>query len=161
MNRIPALDLASATGSVKANLDAVNKALGATPNMARVMAQAPATLDSFVQQFVATGKSVLNAKTRNAIALAVAQANGCDYCLSAHTALGKGLAAGDAKTEAAVKLALALVAKHGEVTADDLGSLTHAEVLDTITVTVLNIFTNYVNKVAGTEIDFPVVRATR
>ena len=161
MSRIPALDLATATGNVKSNLDAVNKALGATPNMARVMAQAPATLDSFVQQFVATSKSVLNAKTRNAIAIAVAQENGCDYCLSAHTYLGHSLGAGDAKTEAVVKLARALVEKHGEVTADDLGTLSHAEVLDTITVTVLNIFTNYVNKVAETEIDFPIVRAAR
>lgn len=161
MSRIPTLDSASASDSVKQSLDAVQKMLGATPNMFRVMAQAPVTLDAAIALFATTSRSVLGAKTRNAIALAVAQANGCDYCLSAHTYLGKDLGAGDAKTQAAVKLALALVKGHGNVSADDRGTLSHAEVLDTITVTVLNIFTNYVNKVAETDIDFPVVRAQR
>src|SRR4051812_44893885 len=161
MPRISALDPATATGSVKSNLEAVNKMLGATPNMFRVAGQAPATLDSLVALFGTTGKSVLNAKTRNAIALAVANANGCDYCMSAHTYLGKSLGAGDAKTDAAGKLPLPIVEGRGSVNAADVGDLSQAEVLDTVTVTILNIFTNYLNKVAETEIDFPVVKAAQ
>jgi AhpD family alkylhydroperoxidase len=112
-----------------------------------------------------------------AIALAVAQANSCDYCLSAHTALGKraGLSdaevasarqgrASDPKTAAIVRFARLLVENRGHATDSELAQLhqagvTEGEIIEIVANTVLNIFTNYLNHVAGTDIDFPVMRA--
>src|SRR4051812_41080042 len=101
MSRIAALDPTQTSGSVKQNLDGVNKMLGAVPNLFRVTAQAPAALEAMVGLFGATAKASLGAKTREAIALAVAEANGCDYCLSAHSVLGKGAGLSDADIDRA------------------------------------------------------------
>ena len=78
-----------ATGKVKELLDAVKGKLGFVPNLTRVMANAPAVLEGYLGLSGALGKGNLSAKTREQIALAVGQANECDYCLAAHSAIGK------------------------------------------------------------------------
>lgn len=174
-SRIPAIDPNTTHGKTKELLDGVNKMLGATPNLFRVTANAPAALEAMVSLFGATAKGRLNAKTREAIALTVAEANGCDYCLSAHTVLGKGAglaqedidrardaASNDPKTAAALRFARAIVAEHGNVGASELDAFrraggTDGEAMEVVANVVLNIFTNYVNLVADTEIDFPVI----
>jgi uncharacterized peroxidase-related enzyme len=176
-SRIAALDPNVAEGKTKELLTGVNKMLGATPNLFRVAAQSAPTLEGMVAMFGATGKGSLNARTREAIAMAVAETNRCDYCLSAHTYLGKGAglseeeldrardaASSDPKTNAVLKLSRSIVTQHGRVSEEDLASarragVTDAEALEVVTNVVLNIFTNYVNLLAETEIDFPVVRA--
>src|SRR5476651_536577 len=90
MSRIAAIDPAAAEGKTKDLLAGVQKALGVTPNLYRVAGQSPAALDGLLALTGALNHTKLGAKTREAVALAVAQTNECDYCLSAHTLLGKG-----------------------------------------------------------------------
>jgi uncharacterized peroxidase-related enzyme len=174
---IPAIDPKTTEGKTKDLLDGVNAMLGVTPNLFRVTANAPAALEALVGMYGATAKGKLDARTREAIALAVAQANGCDYCLSAHTALGKGAGlsreemdrardatSGDAKTAAILRFARTIVAERGKVSAGELAAFrvaggTDGEAIEIVANVVLNVFTNYVNLVADTEIDFPVVRS--
>src|SRR3954465_4457281 len=98
---IPALALDQASPAAAAPLQAVQKMLGGVPNMFRVAAQAPAALEALVGMFGATSKASLRPAVREQIALTVAQVNACDYCLSAHTALGKRATLSDAEMTAA------------------------------------------------------------
>jgi uncharacterized peroxidase-related enzyme len=158
-------------------LDAVHKQLGVVPNMFRLIASSPAALQGFAANNAALTKT-LDVKTRERIALAVAQLNGCDYCLSAHSYLGLNLAkispeevalnrkgqSGDAKADAAVRFAAKIARERGQVTDGDLKAIrdagfTDGQIVEIIAVTAENIFTNLLNVVAGTDIDFPVVRA--
>jgi uncharacterized peroxidase-related enzyme len=159
-------------------LDAVEKQLGVVPNMFRLVALSPAALQGFLGLNGALAKA-LDVKTRERIALAVAQANGCDYCLSAHSYLGLNLAkidgaeialnrkgaSSDAKASAAVAFAAKIVQARGQVGDADLQAVkaagfTDAQIVEIVAVVAENIFTNFLNIVAQTEIDFPVVRAS-
>ena len=82
---VPARDAAPAASQPL--LDAVEKQLGVVPNLFRLVALSPAALQGFLGLNGALGKA-LDVRTRERIAIAVAQVNGCDYCLSAHTYLG-------------------------------------------------------------------------
>jgi uncharacterized peroxidase-related enzyme len=176
MSRIAAIDPATATGKTKDLLDGVEKGLGVVPNLFRVTAQSPHALEGMVALYGAIGKS-LNAKLREAIALATAEADGCDYCLSAHTYLGKraGLAevdidlaragrGSDPKLAAAAQFARRLIETRGHVSASELADargagFSDAELIDIVANVAWSVFTNYVNEVAETAIDFePVVR---
>lgn len=177
MSRIPPVDPATAQGKVKELLGAVQQALGVTPNLFRVTAQSPAALEGLLSLNGALQRSALSAKLREQIALRVAEKNRCDYCLSAHSVLGKhaGLGeseiaqarearGGDARTTAALQFVSAMLAEAGGVSDSQLAVLRAAgfgdgEIVDIVAVTVLNILTNYLNRVAATEIDFPLVRA--
>ena len=158
-------------------LDAVHKQLGLVPNMFRLIAQSPAALQGFTANNGALTKT-LDVKTRERIALAVAQVNGCDYCLSAHSYLGLNLAkigpeevalnrkgeSGDAKANAAVSFAAKVVRERGHITEADIKAVRDAgfgngQIVEILAVTAENIFTNLLNVVAETDIDFPVVRA--
>jgi uncharacterized peroxidase-related enzyme len=158
-------------------LDAVQSQLGVVPNMFRLIAGSPAVLQGFTANSGALAKT-LDVKTRERIALAVAQVNGCDYCLSAHSYLGLNLAkispqevarnrkgeSGDAKADAAVRFAAKIAREHGRVTDADIQAVRDAgfrdsQIVEIVAVTAENIFTNLLNVVAETDIDFPVVRA--
>ena len=173
MSRIHQIAPESATGTAKELLEAVKGKLGLVPNMTRAMANAPAVLDGYLSLSGALGKGALSAKTREQIALAVGQANGCDYCLAAHSTIGKmvGLTADqildsrrgtsiDSKTDAIIRLARQVVEKQGRVSDADLADariagLDDAAVAEIVANVALNIFTNYFNHVAETDIDFP------
>lgn len=175
MSRIQTVNPTEATGKAKDLLDAVQKKLGITPNMIKTMAQSPAVLEGYLNFSGALAGGSLNAKVREQIALAVGEANSCGYCVSAHTAIGKmvGLSeddinysrqssSGDAKTDAALKFARTIVLERGEVTDTDIqrvreAGFTDGEVAEIIANVSLNIFTNYFNHIADTEIDFPTV----
>lgn len=175
MTNLTAINPTEATGKAKELLDAVNKKIGMTPNMTRTMAQSPAVLEAYLNFSGALAGGSLNAKVREQIALAVAEANSCEYCLSAHSAIGKmvGLseddinhsrqsASGDAKTDAALKFARAIVLERGEVSNAEVQQIraagyTEGEVAEIIANVSLNIFTNYFNHIAGTVVDFPKV----
>jgi uncharacterized peroxidase-related enzyme len=158
-------------------LDAVHKQLGVVPNMFRLIALSPAALQGFTGNNAALART-LDVKTRERIALAVAQANACDYCLSAHTYLGLNLAklspeevalnragaSGDPKADAAVAFAAKIVRERGRVTDADIRAVRDAgfsdgHIVEILAVVAENIFTNLLNIVADTDIDFPVVRA--
>jgi uncharacterized peroxidase-related enzyme len=175
MSRIAAIDPSTASAAVKPLLDGVQKGMGMTPNLFRVAAQSPAALEALVSLFGATGKGSFNARTREAVALAVSEANGCDYCLSAHTAIGKHAGLSDAALEQArlaesddahlgalLKLARAILDRRGRIgeglDAARRAGVTDAEVVEVVANVALTIFTNYLNEAAGTDMDFPVVR---
>ena len=158
-------------------LDAVEKQLGLVPNMFRVIALSPNALQGYLSQNAALAKT-LDVKTRERIALAVAQVNGCDYCLSAHSYLATNLAkldaaeiarnrqggSADAKASAAVAFAATITKTRGQVTEADIQSVRAAgysdgQIIDIVAVVAENVFTNFLNIVAGTNIDFPVVTA--
>lgn len=177
MSRIPALDPASTTGKAKDLLAAVAAKFGATPNLFKVAAQSPAALEALIALNGALGAGVLPGKTRESLAIAVAEVNGCDYCLSAHSLIGKGAGlsdaditlarsgrAADSKVEAALAFARAVIAERGKVSDADLAAahtagLDDGALVEVVAQVAMNIFTNYLNSVADTEIDFPVVRS--
>src|SRR5215475_16000149 len=90
MPRIAPIDTARADADVQATLSAVKAKIGVVPNLFTTFAQSPAVLNGYLAFSDALGKGVLTAKQREIISLAVAQANQCHYCLSAHTLMGKG-----------------------------------------------------------------------
>jgi uncharacterized peroxidase-related enzyme len=176
MNRITQLDPAQAAGKTKQLLDGVQARLGAVPNLFRVLGNAPAVLEGYLNLSGALAGGSLDAKVREQIALAVAESNLCGYCLSAHTFLGgkAGLSeseiadarrahAGDTRTDAILKFARTVVVQRGEVSDADLrkaraAGLGDSEIVETVANVVLNIFTNYTNHVARTVVDFPEVQ---
>ncbi|MBB5518573.1 carboxymuconolactone decarboxylase family protein [Amphiplicatus metriothermophilus] len=156
---------------------AIKERLGVVPNVYRVLANEPAALAAALAFNEALAKGSFDAKTREAIALATAGANGCDYCASAHTAIAKGLKVDDGeiekrlqgrsddpKVQAILAFATAVIDKRGWATDADLkaardAGLTDGEIVETVVNVVANILTNYINHVAETDIDFPVVKA--
>lgn len=158
-------------------LDAVEKSLGSVPNLFRLIALSPVALEGYLGQNGVLAKT-LNVKTRERIALAVAQVNGCDYCLSAHTYLGLNLAGLDAeeiainrkghsndpKADAAVSFAAKVARERGRVDDSDIADLRHAgyddgQIVEIVALVAENTFTNFLNNVAQTELDFPAVFA--
>jgi len=179
MPRVNPVDPATATGEAKALLDGVQKKLGMTPNVIRTIANAPAALKAYfgINEALAGGR--FDAKTREAFALAVAGANSCDYCASAHTALSKGLKVDDVEIDrrlaghssdpaldAALVFARTVVEKRGLVSDADIavvraGGHDDGAIAEIVANVVANIFTNYVNHVAETDIDFPKVELAK
>lgn len=173
MSRLTNINPEQATGKVKELLDGVQAKLGMTPNMMKAMAVSPAVLDAYLQFSGALGKGGLSAKVREQIALAVGQANRCEYCLAAHSAIGKmvGLTAEqigdsrigtsvDARTAATLRLAQRIVETQGVVTDAEVAAARSADLNDgaiaeIVANVALNIFTNYFNHVAATDVDFP------
>ena len=159
-------------------LDAVGKQLGVVPNLFKVEALSTAALEAHVALNAAANRT-LDARTRERIALTVAQVNGCDYCLSAHTYLAANVArldaaeiaaarlghASDVKANAAVAFARKVAELRGHVADADIAAVRNAgfsdgQVIEIITNVALNTLTNLVNNVALTDIDFPVVAAS-
>lgn len=168
--------IADAPEAAQPLLQAVEKSLGSVPNMFRLISNSPATLEGYLGLNGALGKGKLSAATRERIALAVAEANGCGYCLAAHSYLGSNLAklsadeiaanrhgrSNDAKADAAVRFAAAIVAERGHVGTAAVEAVRAAgysdgEILEIIGHVAVNTLTNYVNEVLGTVIDFPTV----
>lgn len=157
-------------------LEAVKASLGSAPNLFRLTANSPAALGGYLELSGALAKGDLPAATRERIALAVAQVNGCDYCLSAHAFIGKNMVklddaeiaanrrggSTDPKADAAVRFAVSLVKARGnvteaEVSAVKLAGYSDAQIVEIVAHVALNTLTNYINEAFGTPIDFPVV----
>lgn len=158
-------------------LEAVNRQLGVVPNLMKLLGNSPAALEGYLSLSGALGKSTLGAKTGERIALTVAELNGCGYCLSAHSYLGSNLAkldaaeldanrrgnSNDPKAAAALRFVTRVVDTRGHVADADLTAVkaagfSEAEVIEMVLMVALNVLTNYVNSVAQTDIDFPVVK---
>jgi uncharacterized peroxidase-related enzyme len=179
MARLAQIDPATATDRAKTLLDAVQHKLGLVPNMTRAMANSPAVLDGYLQFSGTLSKGTLPAKDRERISLAVAEANRCEYCLAAHSAIGRmvGLTADqirdsrlgtsvDAKTDALIRFARKVVDARGRVSHDELDDIRRAgfddaAIAEVVANVALNVFTNYFNNVVETDIDFPKVSALK
>jgi uncharacterized peroxidase-related enzyme len=158
-------------------LNAVEAKLGTVPDLLRLVATSPAALEGFIANSGALGRT-LDVTTREGIALAIAQVNGRDHYLPAHSYLGLSLAklapeeialdrkgaSGDPKADAAVRFAVkvATLRGHGdsaEIAAVRDAGFSDAQIVEIVAVAAENVFTNLLNEVAKTEIDLPVVRA--
>ena len=177
MTRLTVVNPDHAVGPAKTLLGAVEKRLGLVPNMTRAMAANAAVLDGYLALAGALSRGKLGASLGELVALAVAEANGCDYCLSAHTAIGGALridpaeldAARDSRspkpaTAAALAFARRVVDTRGHVSDDDIAAVRaagydDAAIGELVALVALNTFTNYFNSVAATEVDFPRVAA--
>ena len=179
MSRIPMpASIEEAPPDARPQLEIVRKLLGSTPNVFLMTANSPAALQGYVGLLGALAKGALPAATHERIALAVAEANGCDYCVSAHTWLGRNVAklddaemaanrrghSNDARADAAVRFARQVMARRGHVSDGEFAAVraagySNAEVVEIVQHVALNTWTNYVNSVAQTAIDFPVVAA--
>ena len=161
-------------------LDGVKKMLGSVPNLFRMVGNSPASLEGYLGLNRALSKGKLDPGTRERIALAVAEINGCDYCLAAHSYLGKNLAklddaeieanrngaSSDPKASAALRFAAQIAKARGHVSDSELqivrtAGYTDEEIIEIISHVALNTLTNYINNATGTKIDFPVVKAAR
>ena len=179
MSRIPTpATIADAPEKSRPLLNAVNAQLGVVPNMFRLISTSPQALEGYLGLSGALGRGALPAATRERIALAVAEVNGCDYCLSAHTYLGRNIArlddaeitanrsgaSNDPKADAAVRFAVQVTRARGHVdeaalSAVRLAGYSDAQVIEIVQHVALNTWTNYVNEVFKTDIDFPLVEA--
>ncbi len=175
MPRIKPVDPDQVPAKSKPLLEGVRQKLGITPNLMTTLAHSPAALQAYLGFGQALSGASLPGKLREQIAVAVAGENSCGYCASAHTLLaGKAGVPGDEaarnlrgessdpRTAAALDFARTIVKKRGHVPDAALRSVraagfTEAEVIEIIATVAVNIFTNYFNHVAQTEIDFPVV----
>jgi uncharacterized peroxidase-related enzyme len=160
-------------------LDAVFKKFGVIPNLFRVCALSPATLQGLLSLNDTNSKS-FDLKTRERIAIAVAQVNGCDYCLSAHTYIGTNLAkitaedaalnrkgaSTDVKASAAVRFAAKVAERRGNVSDEDIAAVkaagySEAQIVEIVGLVAENVLTNFLNNVAKTDIDFPVMHTSK
>jgi uncharacterized peroxidase-related enzyme len=181
MSRIVApASIEAAPAAAREALSAVKAKLGKAPNLYLLAATSPQTLDGLLSLSGALGEGVIDAATRERIALAVANVNGCDYCNSAHTYIAKNLVklsdaeialnregrSNDPKADAAVRLARKIAVERGAVSNADItearaAGLSDAELVEIVGNVAVNVFTNYLNEVFKTEIDFPAVAARR
>lgn len=173
--RIETLNPDTTTGKSKELFNAVQSKLGFIPNLIKVFGNSPATLQAYLSLGELTGSGNFSNKFREQLALAIAEENSCDYCLSAHTAIGKmnglteeqteqsrqGIAA-SAKEQTALQFAQAVTRNRGQVSSEliqavkDVG-YTDGDILEIILNVTANTLTNYVNHIAETEVDFPSV----
>ena len=181
MSRLPIpATVESAPAASQPLLQAVKQLLGTVPNLFRLVANSPAALEGYLGMNGALAKGALPAATRERIALAVAEINGCNYCLSAHTYLGKHVAklddaemtanrsgaSIDPHADAAVRFAAKVATLRGHVASTDvaevrLAGYSDAQIVEIVQHVALNTWTNYINEVAQTEIDFPMVEARK
>lgn len=159
-------------------LTAVKAKLGMVPNLIKTFAHSPAVLQFYLSSSEALASSKISGALREQIALATAGENECNYCASAHTLMAKGAGvahaelasnlrgrSSDAKTQAALDFARIIVANRGRVSDAELARVRaagfgDAEITEIVATVASNIFTNYFNHIAGTEIDFPLIDAT-
>ena len=178
MSRIPTPSVDAAPADTQPLLAAVQRKLGTVPNMFRIIANSPATLEAYLGFSEGLGKGALSPATRERIALTVAEVNGCDYCLSAHTYLALNLAkldeaeitanrsgaSNDLVADAAVRFAAKLAHQRGQIDETDIVAIrqagySDAEIVEIVGHVAINVFTNYINEALKTDIDFPRIGA--
>lgn len=157
-------------------LDGVKKAAGMLPNIHQLMANSPAVLEGYLAFAQALGKGKLSSQDREQIALAVAGFDRCEYCASAHTLLAKkaGVSPEEAdnnlrgkgdtpRASALIAFALSILKNKGFVSEEDMKAFRKAGfddevIVEVVAIVAMNMFTNYFNHVAGTDLDFPKVK---
>lgn len=177
MTRLAIPDRSAADPAAHPLFDAVERQLGAVPNLYQLIGLSPATLEGVLAFSQALGQT-LDIQTRERIALAVAEVNACDYCLSAHSYLAANVArldeaeiaaarkgrSSDSRANAAVAFARKIAQTRGKAADADIAEIRLAgfsdgQIVEIVANVAVNVLTNYLGIVAETDIDFPVVRA--
>jgi uncharacterized peroxidase-related enzyme len=175
MSHVPLQTITDAPAQSRASLEEIQSAFGTVPNMFRATANSPAALASMWGAFSALGSGRLPARLTEQVAVAIANRNGCEYCLAAHTALGRKSGASaeemtaaqdgrsnDPRTAAALTFALQVIERRAHVAPADLAALRAAgfddgETVELLGHVALNVYTNYVNVALAVPVDFPEV----
>lgn len=175
MARIQPVNRNQASAQLAQTLDGVKAKIGVVPNLFGTFAQSPAVLNAYLAFSEALTHGALTAKQREVLALAIGQTNSCQYCVSAHSLLGKGAGlsqdeikaarlglSSDPLNDALAKLAIKVVNQRGVLSDADLNEARSQGVSDPLIIEViahvaLNTLTNYTNHIAATDIDFPIV----
>lgn len=173
MQRIPAINQATAEGRARELLDRIQEKNGKVHNLFLTLAHSPAALETLMTMSATLDQGVLTRRQREQIAISVAQLNGCEYCLSAHMVLGKMATlspeeleaarrgeSADPRTAALLGLTRAIVEQRGQLTDEQLAQarqagLSDAELTEVVAHVAHNIFTNYFNMIARTDLDWP------
>ncbi len=174
MSRLTQIAPEQATPEQAELFDAVKAKLGRVPNLLRALANSPAALRGYLDfsGAIGTGKG-LTAQQREIVALAIGEANGCEYCLAAHSTIGKmvGLSpeeieaarrseGTDVESRAVARFASAVLESRGRVSDAELEAFRHAgfgddAVAEVVAHVALNAYTNFFNNLVGTDVDFP------
>lgn len=175
MSKIKGINPEAATEAAKVTMEMVSKKLGRVPNMYQVMANSPAVLEAYVKFNAALSSGTLGSKMAELIALATAETNNCSYCLSAHSFFGakaglseEQMLAGrvfhsqDEKINAGLLFAKKMLNNPKDISSADLAPLRNAgysdgDILEIVANVIRNIFTNYINIISETEVDWPVI----
>jgi len=174
MPRIEPASIENAPQSTKSTLEQLNAKLGMVPNLLGTLGKSPAAINSYIKQKEALASGTLGDQVGESLALAIANFSKCAYCVSAHNAIGKMVGLGDderelnrngksddPKTQSAIDLARAIVEGRGFISDDSFanakGELNEEEILEVISITTFNLFTNYMNHAIETVNDFPEV----
>lgn len=178
MARIHLVSGESANPEQQRLFEAIRSQLGMVPNFLRAFANSPAALNAFLGLHSIAGAGSLDPRTRERIALALAQQNSCEYCLSAHTAIGRKAGLDNAEMQAnrsgssddetaavAVRFARSLVTHMGDITTGELQEMRDAgygesDIVEVITHVGMNLLTNLLGKAGRIDIDFPRVELT-
>ncbi len=176
MSRVATIKQEEATGLVKSLYTTLISRIGHVPNIFLTMANSPEALAAFVQMQKCAAMSSLPEDIKSYISLAMAEANECQYCLSAHSAIAKSIglqesdilkarsgAADNKKNDQILKFVKSVVQKRGAVSDKEVQDLkaqgvTDREICDIILLISLNNFSNYFNKINNTDIDFPPIQ---
>ena len=177
MQNLRALSRAEAPTANQPVYDALQSKIGMVPNLYATAANSPVSLKAILEFGETLGGGGFSNREIEAIALAVSEANACDYCLAAHTALGKmngfseeetldmrSLSASDEKLNALTRLAQGITVSRGrpeQFLIDNFlaAGYSRAALVELIGFVAVNTFNNYLNNIAGTKIDFPVAPA--
>jgi len=179
MNRVPLVTTATATTESKVLLDQIQNAFGGVPAMFQAVANSAAALKSMWGGFGALAGGKLPAKLKEQLAVAIAERNECEYCLAAHTALGRKAGASepeiadaqaghspDPQVAAVLVFALKVVERRAQLSDDDFAALRRAgfddeTIVEILAHVALNLFTNYINVALRVPVDFPAVKLRR
>lgn len=175
MERVKKVSVDQANPEVKTFYDTIQRSMGKVPNIFLHMGNSPSLLKAYFGLTEAVNATTLNPKLREEIALAVSEANQCNYCLAAHSAIGKKAGLSDdeislarqgkgkgSKETTILKFAKSIAQKRGHVSSMEIDELKHAgitdkELVEIILLVVSSVFTNYFNLVVEPQIDFPQV----
>ena len=175
MPRIRPVNRKKAPAATQELLARVEDQLGMVPNLIATMAQSTSVARAYLGMAETLADGVLPKSLREQIALAVSQANDCDYCVAGHSAVGSSIGltddevrdariaiSPDRKTEVVLQFAHRIVDTRGSLSDADVAEirsagLSDAEILEVIAHVAMNTFTNYVNLIVKTDIDFPPV----
>ena len=176
MSRLAPIQTNGASSELKRSLKNSHLKLDKAPRFLQIMANSPASLRAYIRADAALVRGQLTPRQRQQVALAVAEINGSSYSLSAHYDTGKSLGlshqemrlarnatASDPKAETMLRFTQAVVLQRGEISDDDFQALrkaefTDAQIVEIVANIALNIFSNYFNSVAKTEVDFPLLQ---
>ena len=176
MSTVKPLTREQANPAVQPIFDVLKSKVGMVPNLYATIANSPTTLPAYLAFDEALSKGVFTAKERQAIFLVVSQVNGCHYCQSAHTALGKmngfseeetiqlrTATIADAKLKALTTLAAEITLNHGKPSAQAVADFHAAGYgADALVELIAHIgyksVANYLHNVVDFPIDFPIAK---